>query len=169
MFWCTCSLSLVWEEPKGSSSSSTTILMSGVVIGLSTRAKNYDKSEGHSTKNDTPSTSQPDITLTLEKPSFELPSHPLKVTVHQTMHNFNTQAAQHYNIVEDLSQAPCAMSSLEVLQSCPTQWKGLLTMISGVDPSDMSPISFDSDNYEPILHPLVTFMLTIGFLAKNIC
>ena len=61
------------------------------------------------------------------------------------------------------------MSALEVLQSCPKQWKALLTMISGVDPSDTSLICFDLDNYEPCLPPSVTFMLTIGYLGKNIC
>lgn len=42
------------------SSSSATILMTDAVIGLSTRAKNYNPSEGLSTPDDTPSTSQPD-------------------------------------------------------------------------------------------------------------
>ena len=41
------------------SSSSTMSLMMDVVIGLSTRAKTYDPSEGRSTLDDTPSTSQP--------------------------------------------------------------------------------------------------------------
>ena len=61
------------------------------------------------------------------------------------------------------------MSALEVLQSCPTQRKDLLSTIGGVDPFDMSLISFDSDNCECCLPPSVTFMLTIGCLDKNIC
>jgi hypothetical protein len=61
------------------------------------------------------------------------------------------------------------MSALEVLLSCPTQCKTLLSTISGVDPPDTSLIYFGSDNSEPRLPPLVTFMLTIGFLGKNIC
>ena len=153
---------------SGASSLSSTILMTDVVIGLSMQAKNYDQSDGRSTTNETPSTSQSDCPLTLEKPTFELPSSPSKATVHQTTHNINTQASQHYSIVEDLAQSPCAMSTLEVLQSYPTQWKALLTAISGVDPSNMSLISFESNNYEPRLPPLVTFMLTIGCLGKNI-
>ena len=60
------------------------------------------------------------------------------------------------------------MSSLEVLQSCAMQWKALLSVIGGIDPSDTSLISFDSDNHEPCLPPSVTFMLTIGFIDKNI-
>jgi hypothetical protein len=103
------------------SSSFATILMIDVVISLSMRAKNYDPSEGHSTPNDIPSTSQPNRPLTIEKPSFELPSRPSKATVRQTTHNFNARVAQHYSIVEDLAQAPCAMSTFEVLQSCPMQ------------------------------------------------
>lgn len=109
----------------GASSSSATILMTDVVFGLSTQAKNYDQSKGHSTTNDTTSNSQHDRPLTLEKPTFELPSHPSKATICRTMHNFNTRATQHYSIVKDLTQAPCAMSALEVLQSCPTQQKAL--------------------------------------------
>jgi len=99
----------------GASSSSVTILMIDAIICLSTQVKNYDQSEGRSTRNDTPSTSQPDCPLTLEKPSFELPSHTSKETIRQTMHNFNTRVAQHYSIIKDLSQVPCAMSSFEVL------------------------------------------------------
>ena len=38
-----------------------------------------------------------------------------------------------------------------------------------INPSDTSLISFDSDNCEPCLPPLVTFMLAIGSLNKNIC
>ena len=38
-----------------------------------------------------------------------------------TLHNPNARAAANYSIVEYLSQAPYAMSALEVLQSCPSQ------------------------------------------------
>ena len=85
------------------------------------------------------------------------------------MHNFNTRVAQHYSIIEHIVQDPCAMPTLEVLKSCPTQHKSLLTMIGGINPSNMSLISFDLDNCEPRLPPSVTFMLTIGCLGKNIC
>ena len=153
----------------GASSSSATILMTGTVIGLSTRAKNYDPSEGCSTPDDIPSTSQPNLPLRIKKPTFELPSCPSKAIVRRTTHNFNARTAQHYSIIEDLAQAPCAMSALEVLQSFPTQQKALLTVIGGVDPYDTSLISFDSDNCEPRLPPSVTFMLTIRYLDKNIC
>ena len=41
--------------------------------------------------------------------------------------------AQNYIIVEDLAQGPCAMSSLKVHQSCPTQRKTLLEVIGAQD------------------------------------
>jgi hypothetical protein len=44
-------------------------------------------------------------------------------------HNPNARATQNYSLVEDLSQTPCAMSTLEVLQSFPSQRKALLTTL----------------------------------------
>ena len=49
------------------------------------------------------------------------------------------------------------------------QWKSLLSTIGGINPSDTSLIYFKSDNSEQRLPPLVTLMLTIGFLSNNIC
>lgn len=49
------------------------------------------------------------------------------------------------------------------------QRKALLTVIGGVDPSDTSLISFDSEKCEPCLPHSVTFMLTIVSLGNNIC
>ena len=99
--------------PSGASSSSINILMVDSV-DLTTRAKNYDKQpEGESSAHAN-SPSIPHGLLTLEKPTFKAPSHPSKGTL-QLTHNLNASAAHHYNIVEDLAQALCAMSTLEVL------------------------------------------------------
>jgi hypothetical protein len=59
--------------------------------------------------------SQSNGPLMLEKMTFKAPSHPSKEALRRTTHNLNARATQHYNIVEDLAQAPCAMSALEVL------------------------------------------------------
>ena len=85
-------------------------------VDLATRAKIYEKQpEGESSAHvDSPSQPQSHSPLTFEKPTFEAPSRPSKGTLRRT-HNLNAQAAQHYSIVEDLAQAPCAMSTLEVL------------------------------------------------------
>ena len=58
---------------------------------------------------------------------------PPKSTLRKAVFNPNSRAAQFYNVVEDLAQAPCAMSTLEVLQSCPTQRKNLLTALGALD------------------------------------
>jgi hypothetical protein len=97
-------VSQVHVPPSGGASSSfATILIIDVVIGISTRAKTYDQPECHSTTKETPSTSQPDSSLTLEKPFFKLTSRLSKATFHQTTHNFNTRVAQHYNSFKDLA------------------------------------------------------------------
>jgi hypothetical protein len=70
---------------------------------------------------------------------------PPKGVLRRSMHNPNAQATHNYSIVEDLAQAPCVMSTLEVLQSFLVQCKELLTTIGGVDPSDTHLITFDLD------------------------
>jgi hypothetical protein len=78
-------------------------------------------------------------------------------------------AAQNYSIVEDLAQAPSAMSALEVLQSCPTQWKALLKAIGGIDPIDTNLIIFDLEDHIPRLPPQLTFQIQVVVADKNIC
>lgn len=88
---------------------------------------------------------------TVNKPTFDAPSRPSKRALRHTTHNLNTRASQHYNIIEDLAQEPCAMSTLEVLQSCPTQRKALLISIGAIDSSSASVLCFDTENSEPRL------------------
>ena len=57
-----------------------------------------------------------------------------KSTLRKVVFNPNAQATQFYNVFEDLAQEPCAISTLEVLQSCPTQCKNLLTVLGALDP-----------------------------------
>ena len=97
------------EAPSGASSSSVNILMADSV-DLTTRAKKYDKQlDGEPfAQADSPSMLQSNGPLTFEKPTFKAPSCPSKGTLRCT-HNLNAQASQHYNIVEDLAQASCAM------------------------------------------------------------
>ena len=44
---------------------------------------------------------------------------------------------------------PSAMSTLEVLQSCLSQQKALLSAIGRVDPIDISLLAFDLENFVP--------------------
>jgi hypothetical protein len=78
------------------------------------------------------------------------------------MHNPNSQATQHYSIVEDLSQSLCAMSTLEVLQSFPMQCKALLSTIGGIDPAKSNVISFDTNCNESFLLPVKLVVKTVS-------
>jgi hypothetical protein len=66
-------------------------------------------------------------------------------------------------------QAPSVMSALEVLQSCPTQWKELLKAIGGIDPTDANLIIFDLEDHIPRLPPQLAFQIQVVVTDKNIC
>jgi hypothetical protein len=103
--------------PPPNNSSATNVYMVKSDAFIMTRAHDYRK----------PSTSE-------KGKEAEIPSLPLQIenTLGDTMtcipkgafkrasHNPNARAAQNYSVVEDLSQTPCTMSALEVLQSCPS-------------------------------------------------
>ena len=80
---------------------------------------------------------------------------PPKSTLQKAVFNPNARAAQFYNVVEDLAQEPCAMSTIEVLQSCSTQRKKLLTALVALDLDNTNLICFNVENYKPrLLHKL---------------
>ena len=87
------------------------------LINLQNHAKTYDPPVEKSTKKEPPS-SEPDTSLHIEKTPYYVVIRPPKSTLRKATHNPNAKDAQHYSIVEDLAQAPCAMSALEVLQTC---------------------------------------------------
>jgi hypothetical protein len=60
------------------------------------------------------------------------------------------------------------MSALEVLQSCPAQWKALLKAIGGIDPIDTNLIVFDLDDHIPRLPPQLAFQIQVVVSDKNI-
>jgi hypothetical protein len=75
--------------------------------------------------------------LHLERPSLDTVLHPpTKGVVQKSTFNPHARATQNYSIVEDLAQAPSAMSALEVLHTFPIQRKTLLKSIGGIDPTD---------------------------------
>jgi hypothetical protein len=76
-----------------------------------------------------PSVNPPSTPLQIEKPTFDSILRPPKRTICKSTFNPSSCAAQNYNIVEDLAQAPGAMSVLEVLQHCPSQRRMLLVML----------------------------------------
>jgi len=48
----------------------------------------------------------------------------------------SNKSSHTYSIVDDLVQSPAAISTLQVLQSCHSQKKDLLTALGAVDPSN---------------------------------
>jgi hypothetical protein len=61
------------------------------------------------------------------------------------------------------------MSTLEVLQSCPTQQKALLKDIGGIDPTDTNLIVFNLEDHIPRLPPQLAFQIQVVVSDKNIC
>jgi hypothetical protein len=96
-----------------------------------------------------PSVSPPSGPLQIEKLSFDSILHPPKSTIRKSTFNPNSRVAQNYNIVEDLSQAPFAMSTLEVLQHCPNQRRILLAAISAFNPESSNYLTFNLDDHQP--------------------
>ena len=64
------------------------------------------------------STGETSNPLTIKKHVDMIPKIP-KGVFKKSFHNPNSRATYNYYVVEYFSQNPCAMSTLEVLQSCP--------------------------------------------------
>ena len=121
-------------------------------VSISTRSKDYAGSRQTTGKEITNGPPPPLVSnpLEIERPSAEpIVRTPSKGVLRKSSYNPNARVAQHYSIVEDLAQAPSAMSVLELLQSCTSQWKSLLSVIGGVDPADTILLSFDLENFIP--------------------
>jgi hypothetical protein len=91
-------------------------------IDLTTRTMTYDTHPGKPNKEKVTTSNTPDppptmVTppsrpLQIEKHNFDSILHPPKSTNRRSTFNPNSRAAQDYNIVEDLSQSSCDMSTL---------------------------------------------------------
>ena len=107
--------------PQGASPShqDPTIYMMEVGVSIQTWAKKYETPGNEPTGKEPVGTSA--NPLQIERPVSDLVLRPPKASIKHATHNPNARAAQNYNVVEGLAQAPCAMFVLEVLQSCPVQ------------------------------------------------
>jgi hypothetical protein len=108
-----------------------------------------------------PSVSPPSGPLQIEKPSFDSILRPPKSTIQKSTFNPNSWADQNYNIVEDLAQALCAMSALEVLQHCPNQRRTLLAAIDAFDPESSKNLTFNLDDHQPRLSHQLAFQIDV--------
>jgi hypothetical protein len=106
------------------------------------------------------------MTLQIEKP--EPPPRIPKGVLKRSTHNPNARATQNYSIVEDLGQTPCAMSALEVLQTCPSQRNALLSTLGALEPSGSKVIKFDVTDVKPHLPYHVAFQIHVGYSKYTI-
>ena len=83
-------------------------------------------------------------------------------TLHNRRAGNYSNAAHNYSIVNNLAQSPTAMSTLEVLQSCPKQQKSLLSALGVVDPADTCMMAFDLDKATPRIPSNVAFQIPIS-------
>jgi hypothetical protein len=70
-------------------------------------------------------------------------------------------------MVEDLSQTPCAMSSLEVLQSFPSQRKDLLVSLESIETCNLGMIMLDTNDLKPHLPYHVVFKIVVSYTTKT--
>jgi len=136
---------------------------------ISTRNKDYGNPQMSNNKdNDQPSSSTTTSTEVVPPITPELTIKLPKGVVHKSTFNPCARATHHYNIVEDLAQSPSAMSTLEVLQSCPSQKQALLSAIGGIDPTDSNLVSFNHEGYDPQLLAQLAFLIQVKALKKTV-
>lgn len=82
-------------------------------------------------------------------------------------HNPHEKATHHYSVVDDLAQSLATMSTLEVLQTCPSQNKELFTTLGAIYLSYIHLMTSDIDQSEPCLPSSVAFQIPITI--KDIC
>jgi hypothetical protein len=70
-------------------------------------------------------------------------------------------------VVEDLSQTPCAMSALEVLQSFPSQRKDLLAALGSAKTCNLEMIILDTTDLKPHLPYHVAFHIVVAYTMKT--
>jgi hypothetical protein len=95
--------------------------------------------------------------LMIPRPNAE----PIPRIPRRNVHNPHAKAAHNYSLVDDLAQSPAAISVLEVLQTCPSQRKSLLSALGAIDTADTQLITFGFDNGEPRLPAQVAFQIPV--------
>ena len=131
---------------------------------ITTRSRDYGEDESLKAKG-APDATKP---LHIMKPTIEPTPRMPKASTKRTKINPNARDAHNYSIVEDLVQKPCAMSALEVLQSCPAQRSALLTAIRAVDPKKSLVITFDMSNFKKRFPHHMAFHIKSSFQKFNI-
>jgi hypothetical protein len=109
----------------------------------------------------------PPLPLQIEKTLGETMTCIPKGAFKKASHNPNARATQNYSVVEDLSQTPCAISALEVLQSYPSQRKALLVSLGSAETCNLGMIMLDTTNLKPHLPYHMAFHIVVAYTTKT--
>jgi hypothetical protein len=137
----------------------TILLTSEEEILLQTQNRQYSAESTSTPPETNPTPTTPP--LVIPRPTAEPPLRIPRIPLRRNVHNPQARAAHNYSLVNDLAQSSTAMSVLEVLQTCPTQQKSLLSALGAVDPADTRLITFDLDNSEPRLPTTVSIQVPV--------
>ena len=140
------------DPPEGSGCGCINMVCAVKVV---TCAKDYGSSQPKPGKELDPLGSP----LHIEKPMDKLEATPCipKGVLKRSGHNPNARATQNYSVVDNLGYTPCAMSALEVLQSCPSQRKASLSTLGVNDDNSSSIIKFETTR----LHPCFPYYVSL--------
>ena len=148
-------------------------MMSSELVSLTTRSqiydppleKNTDNAQTDKTYSPIPS---PTNGIQIKKHVLDTILRPPKSTIWKSVFNPYVHSAKYYNVVEYLAQAPYAMSTLEVVQTCPTQRKNLLSVLGAMDPENSNIITFKMKNFKSQLFHQLSLQLSTKFIGKII-
>jgi hypothetical protein len=150
--------------PPPNNPSSVNVYMVRGDTFISARPHNYSKPSASKKGKEA---DLPSLPLHIEKTSGETMTCIPKGAFTKSSHNPNARAAQNYSVVEDLSQSPCAMSSLKVLQSYPAQRKVLLTTLGSTETCNLGTIKLDTIDLKPRLPYHVPFHIVVAHPMKT--
>jgi hypothetical protein len=151
-------------SPSLNNPASTNVYMMKGDAFISTRAHDYSKP---STFEKGKEAKLPSLPLQIEKTLGKTMTCIPKGAFKKYSHNPNARATQNYLVVEDLSQTPCAMSALEVLQIYPSQRKSLLTSLGSTETCNSGTIMLDTINLKPCLPYHVAFRIVVAHPTKK--
>jgi hypothetical protein len=150
--------------PSSSNPSTSNVYMLKGDAYIATRAHDYGMpntaEKGKEAEN-------PSVPLQIEKTMGETMTCIPKGAFKKASHNPNVRAAQNYSVVEDLSQTPCMMSALEVLQSYPSQRKAMFDALGSTETCNLGTIMLDMTDLKPHLPYHVTFQIVVAYTTNT--
>jgi hypothetical protein len=150
--------------PPPNNSSSVNVYMVRGYAFIMTRAHDYSKPSTFEKGKEAELTSLP---LQIEKTLGETMTRIPKGAFKKSSHNPNARATQNYFVVEYLSQTPCVMYTLEVLERFPAQRKSLLTALGSTETCNPGTIMLDTSDLQPRLPYHVEFQIVVAHPTKT--